>query len=341
MDKFATFVVACATLSCLASSPSMAQSEEEFYHGKTISLIIPIGPGGAYDAYGRLVARHLRKHIPGNPVIVPRNMPGGGGVVASNYAYNVAPQDGTTLIVITSTFAVEQMLDSPQIKYDARNFRGIGRMTDTTSTVTFWHDADVETAADLFTKPSIVAVAAVNEIWSVRLMVMNQLLGTKMKLVAGYPSGSDKVLAVERREADGFWMPYITLAELYPSYLKEQKLRVILQSATIRNKQIPDVPTMLELTSDQEVQQVFRYLVSNDELGRSLFTTPGVPPIRVGRLRSAFQTMLLDSEFQADAKKIGMPLGPASGEDVDKIVLDTFNVSQTALKRVKDLMKAN
>jgi tripartite-type tricarboxylate transporter receptor subunit TctC len=268
-------------------------------------------------------------------------MPGGGGVVASNYVYNVAPQDGTTLIVITSTFAVEQLLNSPQIKYDARNFRGIGRMTDTTSTVTFWRDADVKSAADLFTKPSIVAVAAVNEIWSVRLLLMNQLLGARMKLVAGYPSGADKVLALERREADGFWMPYITLAELYPSYLKEQKLRIILQSATTRNRDIPDVPTMLELTGDREIQQVFRYLVSNGELGRSLFTTPGVPPTRVGLLRSAFQAMLRDSEFQADAKKIGLPLGSASGEEVDKIVLDTFSVSPSALQRVKDLMKTN
>src|SRR6266581_729730 len=131
----AMFVLACTMLSASVASAQ----EDEFYRGKTISIIIPIGPGGAYDAYARLIARHFGKHLPGNPTIIARNMPGAGGVIASNHLYNVAPQDGTTLAIIISSFANEQLFDSAQVKYDARKFLAVGRLLDTTSVLFFWH----------------------------------------------------------------------------------------------------------------------------------------------------------------------------------------------------------
>jgi hypothetical protein len=141
-----------------------AAEDDDFYRGKTVSLIIPIGTGGAYDAYGRLVARYIGRQLPGNPTIVPRNMPGAGGSIASNYLYNLAPQDGTTLAIITSSFAMEQLFDNPQIRYDPRKFLAIGRLLDTTSVIFFWHTSPVKTIDDLRRLPSTVGISGVNEV---------------------------------------------------------------------------------------------------------------------------------------------------------------------------------
>jgi tripartite-type tricarboxylate transporter receptor subunit TctC len=266
-------------------------------------------------------------------------MPGGGGVVASNHVYNVAPHDGTTLIVITSTFAIEQLLDTPQIKYDARKFQAIGRLTDTTSTVVYWHTSQVKNAADLITKPTVVAVSSMNEIFAARFVLMNRLLGAKIKLVPGYPSGRDYYVAAQRGEVEGFWNPYLTVKQFYSSELKEKKLNIVLQSATVRDKELPDVPTMIELSNDPDVKQMFRHLGSNDEIGRSLFTTPDVPAARVALLRSAFQKMMADSAFRAEAEKLRLPLSPRTGDEVQKIVLGTFDASPALLTKIRELTK--
>ena len=182
----------------LAGRRRGGDDDEDFYRGKTVSLIIPIGPGGAYDTYARLVARYLGKWLPGNPTIVPRNMPGAGGTIASNHVYNLAPQDGTTLTIITSSFAMEQLFENPQIKYDARKFLAIGRLLDTTSVIFFWHTSPIKTVDDLRKRPSTVGISGVYEIPAARMRAMNRFLGMQMKLIPGYPSARDYVLAVER-----------------------------------------------------------------------------------------------------------------------------------------------
>ena len=158
MDWWVRIAAGCALLALVLGTSAHAQQDggSDFYRGKTITIIIPIGPGGAYDAYARLVSRHLGKHLPGNPLIIARNMPGGGGVIASNHLYNVAPQDGTTLAIITSSFVNEQIFGNPQIKYDARKFLAIGRLLDTTSVLFFWHESHIKTVDDMLRKPSTI-----------------------------------------------------------------------------------------------------------------------------------------------------------------------------------------
>src|SRR5579871_3382265 len=285
----------------LCTAVAAAGEDDEFYRGKTVSLIIPIGPGGAYDAYGRLIARFIGKQIPGNPTIVPRNMPGAGGTIASNYLYNVAPQDGTTLAIITSSFAMEQLFGNPQIRYDARKFLAIGRLLDTTSVIFFWHTSPIKTIDDLRRRPSTVAISGVNEIPALRMRAMNKYLGMQMKLIPGYPSARDYVIAVERGETEGGTSTFIGLSQLYSAYLRDKKLNIVVQFALRRDPHMPDVPTLVELSNDPEVRQIFANLVSNDEVGRSLFTTPNVPPARLELLRSAFQKMLTDPEFRGEA----------------------------------------
>jgi tripartite-type tricarboxylate transporter receptor subunit TctC len=320
------------------ASPALSQ-EQDFYRGKTITIIIPIGPGGAYDAYARIVSRHLGKHIPGNPSIIARNMPGAGGVIASNHLYNVAPQDGTALAIIISSFANEQLFDNPQIKYDARKFLAVGRLLDTTSVLFMWHASPIRTLRDLYEKPSTMGITSVQDVPAYRIKAMNRFLGTQIKLISGYPSARDFVLASERGETDGGASTYIGLSQLFSTYLKEKKLNLLVQFAVARDVAMPDVPTLLELTDNSEEREIFHHLVSNDEIGRSLFTTPNVPPGRLGLLRSAFQKMIADPEFRAEAEQLKLPLAPRTGEEMQKVVADALTISPAVKARIGELSK--
>ena len=317
---------------------SAAAQDEDFYRGKTMSMIVPIGPGGAYDTYGRLIAKHLPHHLPGEPLIVPRNMPGAGGALATNYMANVAPHDGTVLTIITSSFATDQILHKAEIKYDARDFGAIGRLADTRTVLFFWHDAPVRKAADLWTNPSTIACSTLNELPAARLLLMNTYFGTRMKLIPGYPSARDFVLSNERHETDGGAATYVGLLQLFPAYLREKKLNIVLQFGTQRDAALPQVPAVSEFTEDAELKQTFAFVTGNDEIGRSLFTTPGVPPARLALLRRAFQALLADGEFRADAERLGLPLAPKTGEEMQAVVRDAFAISDRALARITDLM---
>ena len=241
-------LVAVSQASLWASTA--AAQDDDFYRGKTITIVIPIGPGGAYDAYARLVSRHMPKYLPGNPTMVARNMPGAGGVIASNYVYNNAPQDGTTLTIITSSFANEQVSGNPQIKYDARKFLAVGRLLDTTSVLFFWHASPIKTLDDMLTKPATVAISSIHEVPAYRLRAMNRFIGTSLKPIPGYPSARDYVLAAERGETDGGTSTFIGLSQLFSAHLKEKKLNILVQFATKRSSDMPDMPTVIELAKD-------------------------------------------------------------------------------------------
>lgn len=334
------FTGAAALAACLALAPAPAAAQEDAgFAGKTITIIVPIGPGGAYDAYARMVSRHLGRHLPGNPSIIVRNMPGAGGVIASNYLYGVAPRDGTTLEIITSSFANEQLFGNTQIKYDARKFPAIGRLLDTTSVLFFWHQSQVKTLQDVLTKPATVAISTVNEIPAFRVRAMNAFLGATLKMVPGYPSAQDYVLAVERGETDGGTSTFIGLSQLFSGYLREGKLYIPVQFAAERARDLPDVPTVVELAKDEQTRDVFRQLVSNDGIGRALFTTPGLAPEKLRQLRSAFQDMLTDAAFLADAAQSQLPLAPKAGDELQRLVSDVLDVSPETLARVKDVSR--
>jgi tripartite-type tricarboxylate transporter receptor subunit TctC len=340
MTGLARTIVGCAldALASLPPAPAAAQ-EDDFYRGKTITIVVPIGPGGAYDAYARLISRHLGRQLPGNPAIVARNMPGAGGVIASNYLFNVAAQDGTALAIITSSFANEQLFDNPQIKYDARRFLAIGRLLDTTSVLFFWHASPIKSLDDMLTKPATVAISSINEVPAYRLRAMNRFLGARLKAIPGYPSARDYVLAAERGETDGGTSTWIGLAQLFSGYLREKKLNIPVQFALARDPVMPDIPTVIELARDGDAAQIFRQLVANDEIGRSLFTTPNVPPARLAMLRAAFRRMLADTEFRAEAEQLRLPLAPKSGEEMQKVVADTFEISPAALGKLREMSR--
>jgi tripartite-type tricarboxylate transporter receptor subunit TctC len=335
----AVILLVLALLSQFAGPTSAPAQEETFYRGKTITIIIPIGPGGAYDAYARLISRHLGKQLPGNPTIIARNMPGAGGVIASNYVYNSAPQDGTTLTIITSSFANEQLSANPQIKYDALKFAAIGRLLDTTSVLFFWHASPIKTLEDMLSKPATIAISSINEVPAYRLRAMNKFIGTSLKPIPGYPSARDYVLASERGETEGGTSTFIGLSQLFSAYLSEKKLFIPVQFSVSRDADMPAVPTIIELAKDAEAKQIFRQLVSNDEIGRSLFSTPNVPAARLALLRTAFQAMIADPEFRAEAAQLKLPLATKSGAEMQKIITEMFDISPEALEKVRELSR--
>lgn len=333
-------LTACFTYFVLAILVATgACADDKFFAGKTVTIIIPIGPGGAYDTYARLIARYLGRHIPGQPTVIAQNMPGAGGVIASNYVYNIAPQDGTTLTIITSSFANEELFANPQIKYDSRRFLAIGRLVDTTSVLFYWHASAIKTVQDLLTKQSAVAVSSVHEIPAYRVQAMNSLLGASIKLIPGYPSARDYVLAAERGEVDGGTSTFVGLSQLYSGYLRDKKLNVLVQFSLDRDPAMRDVPTIMELVKDPQRRRIFKPLISNDEIGRSLFTTPNVPPARLAVLRSAFAAMIADPQFRADVQRLQLPLATKSGEELQSIVNAMFDLSPEALGKLRQLAR--
>jgi tripartite-type tricarboxylate transporter receptor subunit TctC len=337
MRKSILIAILCAFLVQVNAAAPRAQSPSEFFRGKTISMIIPIGPGGAYDVYGRLVAQYLAKYVPGNPSIVVQNMPGAGGVVASNYLYNVAPQDGTVLTIMTSSFATQQVLEDPTIKYDARKIPAIGRLLDTTSVNFFWYTSPIQSFDDLRTKSATMAASSLTEVPSTRIRAMNRYLGTHMKLISGYPSARDYVLAVQRGEADGGSSTFVGLSQLFRSDILAKRLNILVQFSLTRDSLMPDVPTVLELTDNPEARQVFEFLAGNDEIGRGLFTTPNVPADRLAILRHAFDQLITDPEFVAAAARQKLPLDTKTGNELQEIVQRAFEISPSALAKVVEL----
>jgi tripartite-type tricarboxylate transporter receptor subunit TctC len=184
-----------------------------------------------------------------------------------------------------------------------------------------------------------MAISSVNEVPAYRLNAMNRHLGTQFKPIPGYPSARDYVMAAERGETDGGSSTFIGLSQLFSGYLREKKLNILVQFAMARDPNMQDIPTVLELTRDNDATQVFRHLVSNDEIGRSLFTTPNVPAARLALLRTAFQRMLADPAFRAEAEQLKLPLAPKAGEEMQKVVADIFDISPEVMAKVKEVSK--
>jgi tripartite-type tricarboxylate transporter receptor subunit TctC len=212
-------------------------------------------------------------------------------------------------------------------------------LLDATSVLFFWHASPIKTLRDLQVRPASVGITAVNDVPAYRLRAMNRLLDTKIKLVPGYPSARDFVLASERGETDGGTSTYIGLAQIFSSYLAEKKLNILVQFATRRDRLMPDIPTVMELTRDPQAIEIFRLLIATDEIGRSLFTTPRVPSERIALLRSAFQMMLADPEFRTEAEQLKLPLAPRAGDELQQTVADTFKITPSTMAVIKEVIR--
>jgi len=328
-------VAAAAALTLAAAPPAQAQPGEPFFARKTITISIGYTAGGSYDLYGRLIARHLGKHIPGQPTVVAQNMPGAGSLKAANYLYEVAPRDGTTLGVIVESAALEQALANPAAQYDAARFTYVGRVATSNNIFMQWHTSKVQSIEDSKRVESSLAGTGPGSIAETVPRLLNALAGTRFKLVSGYPASNEAMLAMERGEVDGASSSWAAVSVGKKEWLRDKKIRIILQTAPERVKELPDAPALPEIGTTVEDKQVYSLYASGSAIGRSLIGPPDIPPDRVKALRDAFNAMVADADFIADVRKLEVELDPLPGERVQELVVRTLNVPPAVRERAK------
>jgi tripartite-type tricarboxylate transporter receptor subunit TctC len=319
----------------LAAPGAGAQPVEQFFARKTVTIAIGYTAGGSYDLYGRMVARHLGKHIPGQPAVIAQNMPGAGSLKAANYLYEVAPKDGTALGVVVESAALEQALANPAVQYDAAKFAYIGRVATSNNIFMQWHTARVQSLDDAKRMESSLAGTGPGSIAETVPRLLNALIGTRFKLVSGYPASTEGMLAMERGEVDGASSSWAAVKVAKQAWLRGGKIRIILQTTPERIAELPQTPSLGEVGDTPEDKQVFALYASGSAVGRSVLAPPAVPAERVNALRAAFAAMIKDGEFIADLQRMNVELEPLPGEQVAELVSRTLAVPAAVRERAK------
>ena len=327
---FAAALLAVVLAGC---SAARAESAEDFFRGKQISLIIGYNPGGTYDLYSRLAASVLPRYIPGNPTIIPKNMPGVASVKAANFLANQAPKDGLTIGMIGQQLALTQALRDPSVEYDMRAFHWLGRFTPIVEVTVIWHTSPVKTLADAMTRETTLAATSAGSTSDTMPMLMNKVAGTRFKIIKGYPGTTGSILAMERGETEGAHATVENLLFGKADWLRDKKVSVIVQYAQARHPAFPDVPAMVEFGKTGEDKQVLALFGSTADIGRALMTPPGIPADRLSVLRRAFAAMVADPAFKAELENRHMEFGPMSGEDLQALIGSTLDIPPAVVAR--------
>jgi tripartite-type tricarboxylate transporter receptor subunit TctC len=324
-----------------AASPSArAQDIAQFYTGKTINLIVGAGSGGSFEVYARALANHMSKHIPGHPTIVVKIAGGvGGGVGTAIQIEHSVPKDGTTFGITQETNVTGQLTE-PEVagKYDVSKWSWIGNMASLRNVLAVWYTAPAQTLEEAKQKQVIVGSVGRNSPTFTVPQALNILIGTKFKMVLGYNGVNDLNLAMERGEIQargGSWISIVTLA---PQYISEKKIKPLAVDGLTRDPLIPDVPTLLELAPTENQKAAERLISGADAFARAFFLLPGVPPERVAALRQAFNETMKDPELLDEAKKLGIPIEPQVGEELDKIAAQIVASPPDAIALAKQLL---
>ena len=327
-------------LALAVSASAHAQPAADFYKGKTIEMHIGYTAGGGYDVYGRIVARHMSKHIPGNPQIVPKNTPGAGSLRAANWLYAAAPKDGTAIATVARGAAFDPLLGVTAAQFDGNKFNWIGSANDEVSVCVSWKDSGITTYEDLLTKELVVGGTGPTADTDQFPKVMNAVLGTKMKLIPGYPGGNDISMALERGEVKGrcAWS-WSSVISTRMNWYKEKTVHVLIQLALQKHPDLPDVPLIMDLAKTEEQRQILTLVFARQTMGRPFMAPPGVPADRVAILRKAFMDTMKDTEFLAEAEKGQIEITPVSGEALQALVAKGYAVDPAIAKKTAEMIK--
>lgn len=331
---------ALAAAAALAmTSTARADSVADFYKGKTVELYIGYSVGGGYDTYARLLARHIGKHIPGNPTIVPQNMPGAGSLKLANWLYEAAPQDGTVFATIARAAPFDPLFGNDKAKFKADKFNYIGSANNEVSICAAMSDTGIKTVDDLKTKELIVGGTGDTADTVQFPKIMNAVLGTKMKIINGYPGGKDVVLAMERGEVQGRcgWS-WSSVKSKNMDWVKDSKMNVVIQLSTAKHPELPDVPLVMDLAKSDDDKRLLNLIFARQELGRPYVAPPNVPAERVEALRAAFMAAMKDPEFLKEAAEADLEITPVSGGKVQGLVSDAYNTNPAVVKRIQDIL---
>jgi tripartite-type tricarboxylate transporter receptor subunit TctC len=332
---------AIAVLAAVAAVPDRQADAADGFAGKQIRLIVPAGPAGGYGLYGQLLAEHLGDFIPGHPAVVVSFMPGASGLVAMNYLYEIAPHDGTVMAVITQDLPTRQVLGRDGVRYDATKFNYIGRATANVPVHILWHTAPAKSIDDLKTNEVVTGAVGSAGSQSDLPRASNALIGTKWKIVGGYKGNNETRTAMERGETQAAIAPATLFEKQLKPWLDQGKVKVIIQYADFRHPAFPEVPTLVELTKTTEAKGIARLLVSLATVGRAYALPPGVQADTVDVLRKAFNTMMEDPAFRADAKKRGADLMPMSGEALGAYIKEIVATPSGLVKETHEIIAAH
>src|SRR6476620_1978948 len=326
-----SIALCAAVCSTLLAAPAAAQTADKFYEGKTIRIIVALGTGGDYDNYARIAGRYLGKYIPGNPTIIVQNMPGDGGLLAANHLANVAPKDGTVLGALHANTTLAQVTGAPNVEYDVRKFAWIGRTSSGGLNVhhTF-AKSGVASFDDLLKREVVVGGGGPTSDSIVIPTAVNQMMGTKLKILGGCAGTAETTLALERGEIDMAMQNWEFLRRNNADWLRDKKINLIIQYAEQRHPELPNVPTIMELSKTDEQRQVWSIFLMSGGIGYSLAMTPGVPADRVALVRKAFLDMAKDPELKAEAAKMNLPIEPIGGEALEKSIDSVFKIDPAA-----------
>ena len=333
------FALALCALANFCAATAKADALADFYKGRTVTVVVSSSAAGGYDTIARAVARYMAKHMPGNPAFIVRNMPGAGGITATNFLYNNADRDGTVIGLVQNNTPFEPLFGTKEARYDPVKFNWLGSPSSETAMVLLWHTVPVNSVADLKTREVAVGVSGANSTPAFFTRLLNATLGTKLKSINGYPGQNDVLLAMERREVDGHPGAFFSsVRSTRPTWLREKIAKAIVQYGPEKLDELPDVPFAPDLVSDEEDRQVMQAAFAPLALGRPFLMPPGMPPERVAALRAAFTAAMADPKFRAESEKIGLEFhAPRSGEQIQAVMERTYRSPPRVIDRLRQL----
>jgi tripartite-type tricarboxylate transporter receptor subunit TctC len=339
LGRIRVAIATMAAFAAFAGSAAKAQSAAEFYRGKSIDLDIGYSVGGGYDLYARLLARHLGQHIPGNPTIVPKNMEGAASLRLANYLYSAAPRDGTVIGAISRGAAFDPLLNENGAQFDASKFSWIGSANNEVSVCVALQSSGITSFNDVLTKTLTIGSTGVGDDTYQFPALMNAVLGTKFKIVTGYPGGNDITLALERGEVQGRcgWS-WSSIVATRKDWITGKKITVLVQMSLSKHPDLPDVPLVMDSAKTNEQRQIFKLIFARQVMGRPFAAPPGMPADRVAALRTAFTETMKDKAFLDDAAQSKFEINPVGGEELDALVKDVYQTPADVTKKVAAIL---
>jgi tripartite-type tricarboxylate transporter receptor subunit TctC len=327
----------CAWIATPGIRPAQAQTVEDFYKSKPLTIVVGVTAGGGYDLIARLLSRHIVKHIPGNPNPVVQNMPGSGSVVAAGYLYSIAPKDGSVIGTLARIALIEPLF-TPQ-RFDSTKFIAIGSVSKDISTCISWKTSKVKTWDDLLTKEFIASGQGTGADPDAFANMIRHLFGAPIRLVTGYPGTNEQALSMERGETEGYCgVSYSTLKTRYTKWLAEGSINILVQNAIEKHPELPNVPLITDMAKNAEQAQIIRLIVATQNMARPFLAPPGIPADRAAALRKAFDETMKDPEFLAEADKMKVEISPMSGAEVNAMLAELYATPKGAIEKAAKAM---
>ena len=339
MKTHRQLLLALCALMGAGATPAQADAVADFYKGRTVTVVVSSSAAGGYDTVARAVARYIGKHMPGHPAFIVRNMPGAGGMTATNFLYNNADKDGGVIGLVQNNTPFEPLFGTKEARYDPVKFNWLGTPSFETAMVLLWHAVPVSSVDELKRREVAVGVSGANSTPAFFTRLLNATLDTRMKPINGYPGQNEVFLAMERRELDGHPSAFFnSVRSIRPAWLRDKTAKAIVQYGPEKLAELPGVPFAPDLVGNEEDKLVMQAAFAPLALGRPFLIPPGVPAERVAALRQAFAATMADPEFLAEGEKIGLGLNaPRTGEQLQELMERSYRSPPRVIDRLRQL----